>query len=60
VPIYLPELRELGKSGGPLEQMQMLRQSRLSVSRVGADEWKALCELADEKARAAGLEHENV
>ncbi|KFH41581.1 Thymocyte nuclear protein-like protein [Hapsidospora chrysogenum ATCC 11550] len=59
VPIYLPELRELGKSGGPLEQMQMLRQSRLSVSRVSADEWKALCQLADEKAKAAGLEHED-
>jgi len=59
VPIFLPELRELGKTGGPLEQMQMLRQSRLSVSRVSADEWKALCELADEKAKAAGLEHED-
>lgn len=58
VPITLKELRELGKPGGPLENMQMLKQSRLSVSRVGADEWKALCNIADEKAEDAGLKHE--
>lgn len=60
VPIGLPELRELGKPGGPLEQMQMLRQSRLSVSRVGESEWEALCALADRKAQEAGLKHEDV
>lgn len=59
VPIYLPELRDLGKPGGPLEQMQLLRQSRLSVSKVSLEEWKALCELADEKAKEAGLRHED-
>ncbi|KAH6887696.1 thymocyte nuclear protein 1 [Thelonectria olida] len=58
VKIGLKELRELGKPGGPLENMMMLKQSRLSVSRVSGDEWKALCEIADEKAREAGLEHE--
>ncbi|EHK24267.1 uncharacterized protein TRIVIDRAFT_229796 [Trichoderma virens Gv29-8] len=58
VPIGLKELRELGKPGGPLENMQMLKQSRLSVSRVSAEEWKALCEIADKKAEEAGLEHE--
>ncbi|PTB67693.1 DUF55-domain-containing protein [Trichoderma citrinoviride] len=58
VPIGLKELRELGKSGGPLENMQMLKQSRLSVSRVSKEEWEALCELADKKAKDAGLEHE--
>lgn len=58
VPIYLPELRELGTGGGPLAEMQMLKQSRLSVSRVSADEWKALCEVADKKAKEAGLKHE--
>ncbi|RFU77258.1 thymocyte nuclear 1 [Trichoderma arundinaceum] len=58
VPIGLKELRELGKSGGPLENMQMLKQGRLSVSRVSAEEWKALCEIADEKAEEAGLKHE--
>lgn len=58
VQIGLKELRELGKAGGPLENMQMLKQTRLSVSRVSGDEFKALCELADEKAKEAGLEHE--
>ncbi|KAK5987063.1 Thymocyte nuclear protein 1 [Cladobotryum mycophilum] len=57
VPITLKELRELGKSGGPLESMQMLKQSRLSVTRVSGDEWEALCEIADEKAKEAGVEH---
>ncbi|CAH0048185.1 unnamed protein product [Clonostachys solani] len=59
VPIYLPELRDLGAAGGPLAQMQLIKQSRLSVSRVSGDEWRALCELADEKAKDAGLEHED-
>ncbi|KAK4068049.1 hypothetical protein Trihar35433_6609 [Trichoderma harzianum] len=58
VPIGLKELRELGKQGGPLENMQMLKQGRLSVSRVSAEEWKALCEIADKKAEEAGLKHE--
>ncbi|KAL6808822.1 DUF55 domain-containing protein [Trichoderma sp. SZMC 28013] len=58
VPIGLKELRELGKPGGPLENMQMLKQGRLSVSRVSAEEWKALCEIADKKAEEVGLKHE--
>ncbi|UNI23010.1 hypothetical protein JDV02_008852 [Purpureocillium takamizusanense] len=58
VPITLRELRELGKPGGPLENMQMLKQSRLSVSRVTKDEWDALCRIADDKAKEAGREHE--
>ncbi|KAL7921822.1 PUA-like domain-containing protein [Trichoderma austrokoningii] len=58
VPIGLKELRELGKPGGPLENMMMLKQGRLSVSRVSAEEWTALNEIADEKAAEAGLEHE--
>ncbi|KHN94686.1 AT DNA binding protein [Metarhizium album ARSEF 1941] len=58
VPITLKELREMGKPGRPLDNMQMLKQGRLSVSRVSSDEWAALCRVADEKAKAAGLEHE--
>ncbi|POR33303.1 Thymocyte nuclear protein 1 [Tolypocladium paradoxum] len=58
VPITLRELRELGAPGGPLADMQMLKQTRLSVSRVSAAEWAALCRLADDKAAAAGLRHE--
>ncbi|KAI1057517.1 hypothetical protein LB505_010423 [Fusarium chuoi] len=58
VPIGLKELRELGKPGGPLEMMQLLKQSRLSVSKVSGEEWRFLCELADEKAKDAGLKHD--
>ncbi|KOS20107.1 Thymocyte nuclear protein 1 [Escovopsis weberi] len=57
VPITLRELRELGQAGGPLASMQLLKQSRLSVTRVSAEEWKALCDIADNKAKDAGLEH---
>ena len=60
VPIGLKELKELGKSGGPLETMQLLKQSRLSVSKVSGDEFTYLCELADKKAKEAGLEHDEV
>ncbi|KAF5529849.1 Thymocyte nuclear 1 [Fusarium napiforme] len=56
VPIGLKELRELGKPGGPLEMMQLLKQSRLSVSKVSSEEWRFLCELADEKANDAGVD----
>jgi predicted RNA-binding protein with PUA-like domain len=38
-PITLKELREWNGKGGPLEHMQMLKQSRLSVSKVSEDEW---------------------
>ncbi|KAK3186460.1 hypothetical protein K4F52_004761 [Lecanicillium sp. MT-2017a] len=58
VPIPLKELRELGQPGGPLQDMQMLKLGRLSVSRVSGSEWKALCEIADQKAEDAGLKHE--
>ena len=57
VPVPLRELRELGGPGRPLREMQMLKQTRLSVSRVSAGEWDFLCNLADRKARHAGLEH---
>ncbi|RBR24695.1 uncharacterized protein FIESC28_02468 [Fusarium coffeatum] len=60
VPIGLKELKELGKAGGPLETMQLLKQSRLSVSKVSGEEFAYLCELADKKAKEAGLEHDEV
>ncbi|KAI1264689.1 DUF55-domain-containing protein [Xylariaceae sp. FL1019] len=44
--IGLQELKELGKTGQPLEDMQMLRQSRLSVSRVSPAEWEFLMNVA--------------
>ncbi|KAI1453673.1 DUF55-domain-containing protein [Annulohypoxylon moriforme] len=40
--IGLKELRDMGKPGQPLENMQMLKQSRLSVSRVSPAEFEYL------------------
>lgn len=51
VPIGLKELKEMGGKGMPLENMQMIRQSRLSVSKVGDEEWEFLIKVAEEKAR---------
>ncbi|KAI1344360.1 DUF55-domain-containing protein [Xylariaceae sp. FL0016] len=48
-PIELKELREMGKPGQPLENMQMLKQSRLSVSRVSPHEWEYLVGVAAER-----------
>lgn len=47
--IGLKELREMGKMGSPLENMQLLKQSRLSVSRVSEDEWSYLVGIVEEK-----------
>ncbi|KAI0973603.1 PUA-like domain-containing protein [Xylaria arbuscula] len=44
-PVGLKELRELGKPGQPLENMQMLKQTRLSVSHVSPSEWEYLMDL---------------
>lgn len=53
VQIGLKELREMGAGAGkPLENMQMLKQSRLSVSKVSAAEWEYLNRVAEEKAAA--------
>jgi len=42
-PITLKELREFqAEKGSPLENMQMLKLGRLSVSRVSAEEWAFL------------------
>ncbi|KAI4591784.1 hypothetical protein KJ359_012588 [Pestalotiopsis sp. 9143b] len=51
--IGLKELREMGKMGSPLENMQLLKQSRLSVSRVSQDEWTYLTSVAEERGGAS-------
>ncbi|KAH6654205.1 PUA-like domain-containing protein, partial [Truncatella angustata] len=51
--IGLRELREMGKMGSPLENMQLLKQSRLSVSRVSEDEWSYLISVAEERGGAS-------
>jgi predicted RNA-binding protein with PUA-like domain len=43
----------MGGPGKPLENIQMLRQSRLSVSKVSEGEWEYLLGVAEEKAKAA-------
>jgi predicted RNA-binding protein with PUA-like domain len=50
VQIGLKELREMGGAGKPLENMQMLKQSRLSVSKVSAAEWEYITSVAEGKA----------
>ncbi|OTB17738.1 hypothetical protein K445DRAFT_56599, partial [Daldinia sp. EC12] len=47
--IGLKELREMGQPGQPLENMQMLRQSRLSVSRVSASEFEYLMDVVKQR-----------
>lgn len=47
VPIGLKELRQMGEKGRPLENMQMLKQTRLSVSKVSAAEWEYLMSIAE-------------
>ena len=53
VQIGLKELKELCAPGKPLENMQMLKQSRLSVSKVSAEEWRYINEWAERKAQEA-------
>ncbi|KAK0724471.1 PUA-like domain-containing protein [Lasiosphaeris hirsuta] len=50
VQIGLQELKALGARGEPLENMQMIKQSRLSVSKVSAAEWKFLMDVASKKS----------
>ncbi|KAK5657534.1 hypothetical protein OQA88_3107 [Cercophora sp. LCS_1] len=47
--VTLRELRDMGGKGGPLENMQMLKQSRLSVSRVSEAEWEYLMGVVEER-----------
>ena len=60
--IGLKELRTFAKEGGALQNMQMLKQSRLSVSSVSPAEWRFIMEQAGEEiglgqpARSGGYE----
>jgi len=48
-PITLRELKEFASNGGALENMQMLKQSRLSVSGVTKEEWDFLMDVIKER-----------
>lgn len=50
--IPLRELRKEGVPGGALEKMQLLKQSRLSVSRVSVQEWEYLLGVAHAEVSA--------
>ncbi|EJT75641.1 thymocyte nuclear protein 1 [Gaeumannomyces tritici R3-111a-1] len=54
--ITLKELREMGGPGKPLQNMQMLKQTRLSVSNVSQEEWDHLMSVAVEKDSVVGEE----
>ena len=45
--IKLKELQKYAKEGGVLENMQVLKQSRLSVSKVTKKEWNFITSLVD-------------
>ena len=55
--VTLKELQQHSKtSGSPLENLQTLKQSRLSVSKVSREEWVFINELADSKDEKSGTE----
>ena len=46
--VKLKELQSFAKPGGVLQNMQVLKAARLSVSKVSKKEWDFILELADE------------
>lgn len=47
--VTLDELKSHAKPGGPLEKLQVVRQSRLSVTAVSRKQWKFILGLAGEE-----------
>jgi predicted RNA-binding protein with PUA-like domain len=47
--VTLQDLKSHGQPGKPLENLQMIKQSRLSVSSVTPAQWKYILELAGEE-----------
>ncbi|EFR05381.1 hypothetical protein MGYG_08392 [Nannizzia gypsea CBS 118893] len=47
--VTLADIKSHAKPGGALENLQMVRQSRLSVSPVTAEQWEFLMSLAEEE-----------
>lgn len=50
--ITLKQLQALGGPGTPLQDMQLLKQSRLSVSKISAEEWHFVMDLVEAKDSA--------
>ncbi|GIJ82223.1 hypothetical protein Asppvi_000729 [Aspergillus pseudoviridinutans] len=51
--VTLNDLKAHAKPGGPLEDLQVLKQTRLSVSSVTPAQWKFILELAGESSESA-------
>ena len=57
--IKLKELQQYAKPGGVLEKMQVLNQTRLSVSKVTKKEWDFIMSLVDsEDVAADAVQHQ--
>jgi predicted RNA-binding protein with PUA-like domain len=54
--VSLHEIKSLAGSGGALEGMQLVTNSRLSVSRVRREEWEVILGLADGKKESQSKE----
>ena len=52
-PVTLGELKSHAKPGGALEDLQTLKQSRLSVSAVTSKQWKFIMSLAEQEDEAS-------
>lgn len=46
--VTLADLKANGQAGKPLENLQTLKMSRLSVSKVTPEQWRYILELAGE------------
>jgi predicted RNA-binding protein with PUA-like domain len=57
--IGLHEIKSFAGSGGPLEGMQLVTNSRLSVSRVRKDDWEFILGLADQKETTGEAKEEH-
>lgn len=56
--VTLKELQKYAKPGGVLENMQTLKMSRLSVSRVSKKEWEFIHTLMETDDGAAAAAHQ--
>lgn len=57
--VTLHELKAQAESGKPLENLQMVKQSRLSVSSVTPAQWRYILELAGEDPNAEIVSEES-
>ncbi|KAI2713460.1 hypothetical protein CBS147332_5200 [Penicillium roqueforti] len=56
--VTLQDLKSHGQTGMPLENLQMIKQSRLSVSSVTPAQWKYILELAGEEPQEEFIKKE--